>query len=107
MFSLSSGQQQQLAIARALVVNPRLYEPYEPTEGIQPNVAAEIGAALKLLKQEKAMSIWIVERKLPLIQEITDPFHILNRGEDAHSGAIESLVDASIQTYLTVQRLPG
>lgn len=100
--NLSGGQQQQLAIARALVLKPSLLILDEPTEGIQPSIVNEIAQALKTLNSEFDMTVWIVEQKLPIIQKIANRFHIMNRGAVVASGSIETLDEETMQTHLTV-----
>ena len=99
---LSGGQQQQLAIGRALVGEPRLLLLDEPTEGIQPNIISEIGRVLKYLTTEKGMTILLVEQYLDFVREYTDDFHIMNRGEIVASGETAKLEDETISKYLSV-----
>ncbi len=99
---LSGGQQQQLAIARALVIDPKLLILDEPTEGIQPNVISEICDIIKKLNQEKGMTVIIVEQKLPIARRIADKFVILERGTNVCSGLISNLDKEIIKKYLTV-----
>src|SRR6185312_2430041 len=83
---LSGGQQQQLAIARALVQRPRLLILDEPTEGIQPSIIKDIGRALQFLRNEKGMTILLVEQFLDFCREIADDIYIMDRGEIQHAG---------------------
>ena len=99
---LSGGQQQQLAIGRALVGEPRLLLLDEPTEGIQPNIISEIGRVLKYLTTEKGMTILLVEQYLDFVREYTDDFYIMNRGEIVASGETAKLEDETISKYLSV-----
>ena len=99
---LSGGQQQQLAIGRALVVDPKLLILDEPTEGIQPNIVTEIGDIINNLSKESGLTVLLVEQKLPIVRRIVDNFTILDRGRYAASGAINELSDELIQQYLTV-----
>ena len=99
---LSGGQQQQLAIGRALVGEPRLLLLDEPTEGIQPNIISEIGRVLKFLTAEKGMTILLVEQYLDFVREYTDDFYIMNRGEIVASGETAKLEDETISKYLSV-----
>ena len=99
---LSGGQQQQLAIGRALVGEPRLLLLDEPTEGIQPNIISEIGRVLKYLTTEKGMTILLVEQYLDFVCEYTDDFYIMNRGEIVASGQTAKLEDETISKYLSV-----
>lgn len=99
---LSGGQQQQLAIGRALVINPQLLILDEPTEGIQPNVILEICDIIKKLNTERGMTVILVEQKLPIARRVADKFVILDRGSNAHSGLMNELDDNLIKKYLTV-----
>ena len=99
---LSGGQQQQLAIARALLTEPKLLILDEPTEGIQPNIIDQIGEAIKLLRSEGKMSILLVEQYLDFCKELGDSFAILERGTVAASGKMDALSDQMIKQYLTV-----
>ena len=99
---LSGGQQQQLAIGRALVTQPKLLILDEPTEGIQPNIIQRIGEVLKVLCNERGMTILIVEQYLDFIREFCDTFTIMNRGQVVHHNDIESLSEELIVQYLHV-----
>lgn len=99
---LSGGQQQQLAIGRALVVDPKLLILDEPTEGIQPNVVQEIGDIIRKLNREAGLTVLLVEQKLPFARKVADRFCILDRGRQVASGAMAQLDDSIIQQYLTV-----
>jgi urea transport system ATP-binding protein len=99
---LSGGQQQQLAIARALLTKPKLLILDEPTEGIQPNIIDQIGDAIKLLREEGEMSILLVEQYLDFCKELGDNFAILERGSVAAAGAMKDLSDQMIKEFLTV-----
>lgn len=99
---LSGGQQQQLAIGRALVVDPKLLILDEPTEGIQPNIVQEIGDIIKKLTTEAGLTVLLVEQKLPIVRRIADNFHILDRGNVVAKGNINELSDDLIHNYLTV-----
>jgi urea transport system ATP-binding protein len=99
---LSGGQQQQLAIGRALVIDPQLLILDEPTEGIQPNVILEICDIIRKLNTERGMTVILVEQKLPIARRVADKFVILDRGSNAHSGLMSELDDDLIKKYLTV-----
>ena len=99
---LSGGQQQQLAIARALLTEPKLLILDEPTEGIQPNIIDQIGEAIKMLRGEGKMSILLVEQYLDFCKELGDNFAILVRGSVAASGPMTTLSDEMIKEFLTV-----
>lgn len=99
---LSGGQQQQLAIGRALGVDPKLLILDEPTEGIQPNIVQEIGDIIKSLTVEIGLTVLLVEQKLPIVRRIADNFVILDRGRNAAAGQIDALSDSLIREYLTV-----
>jgi urea transport system ATP-binding protein len=99
---LSGGQQQQLAIARALLTNPKLLILDEPTEGIQPNIIDQIGDAIKMLRAEGEMSILLVEQYLDFCKELGDDFAILERGSVAASGPMADLTDDVVRALLTV-----
>ncbi len=99
---LSGGQQQQLAIGRALVVDPSLLILDEPTEGIQPNIVHEIGDIIRQLTTDIGLTVLLVEQKLPIVRRIADNFSILDRGRKVAAGPIDQLSDELIKKYLTV-----
>lgn len=99
---LSGGQQQQLAIGRALVLEPRLLILDEPTEGIQPNIVREIGDVIKRLNREQGLTVLLVEQKLPFARQVASDFHILEKGRLVAEGNINALSDAVVQQYLSV-----
>jgi len=98
---LSGGQQQQLAIGRALALQPKLLVLDEPTEGIQPNVVNQIGDVLLQLREE-GMTILLVEQKLKFARRIAQNFCILDRGRVVAGGAMPDLSDELIARYLVV-----
>ncbi|MGR9085506.1 MAG: ATP-binding cassette domain-containing protein [Gammaproteobacteria bacterium] len=127
---LSGGQQQQLAIARAMVLKPRLLILDEPTEGIQPNIVSEIGdviyrlnrgrgisavkpgadgelrneihEAIAAINHELGVTVLLVEQKLPFAHKVADRFFILDRGRGVASGTMNELNEDLVKRYLTV-----
>ncbi|MCO6179230.1 urea ABC transporter ATP-binding subunit UrtE [Ciceribacter sp. RN22] len=99
---LSGGQQQQLAIGRALVMRPRLLVLDEPTEGIQPSIIKDIGRAIRYLRDSTGMAILLVEQYLDFCRELADYVYIMDRGEIVHEGAAETLDSADVRRHLTV-----
>jgi urea transport system ATP-binding protein len=99
---LSGGQQQQLAIGRALVTDPKLLILDEPTEGIQPNIVAEIGNIVRKLNREMGLTVLLVEQKLPFARKLADRFCLLDRGRAVAQGEMADLNEDLIQQYLTV-----
>ncbi|HTV78213.1 MAG TPA: urea ABC transporter ATP-binding subunit UrtE [Steroidobacteraceae bacterium] len=98
---LSGGQQQQLAIGRALVIEPTMLILDEPTEGIQPNIVHEIGDVIIKLR-EAGLTVLLVEQKLPIARRVADHFHMLDKGRLVISGAIGELSDELVRKHLTV-----
>ncbi|MGK0545276.1 urea ABC transporter ATP-binding subunit UrtE [Halomonas cupida] len=99
---LSGGQQQQLAIGRALVLEPKLLILDEPGEGIQPNIVAQIGEVIRRLIADDGLTVLLVEQKLPFTRRFADRFAILDRGRRVAEGDIASLSDEVVKRYLTV-----
>jgi len=99
---LSGGQQQQLAIGRALVTDPKLLILDEPTEGIQPNIVHEIGDIIRRLNREIGLTVLLVEQKLPFARRVADRFCLLDRGRTVAAGEMGALDEGLIQRYLRV-----
>ncbi len=99
---LSGGQQQQLAIGRALTMRPKLLVLDEPTEGIQPSVIKDIGRAITFLRQRGDMAILLVEQYLDFAHELADDFAVMDRGQIVHTGPAEDLDRADVRKFLTV-----
>ena len=98
---LSGGQQQQLAIGRALASDPRLLILDEPTEGIQPNIVHEIGDIIIRLNRE-GLSVLLVEQKLPFARRVADTFCIMDRGRTMAEGKMGDLSDDLVRRHLVV-----
>ncbi len=99
---LSGGQQQQLAIGRALVLDPKLLILDEPTEGIQPNIVQEIGDILLRLNHEQGLTILLVEQKLPFARRVADAFAVMEKGSVVAEGPIAGLTDEIVRRHLSV-----
>jgi urea transport system ATP-binding protein len=99
---LSGGQQQQLAIGRALVLDPKLLILDEPTEGIQPNIVHEIGDIILTLNRELGMTVLLVEQKLPFARRVASEFRVLEKGRCVAGGAISELTDDLVKEHLSV-----
>jgi urea transport system ATP-binding protein len=99
---LSGGQQQQLAIARALVLNPTILILDEPNEGIQPNIVQLIRDVLLKLNKEHGMTIILVEQKLPFARAVGEEFHLMEKGSVVASGPMSELNDELVGQYLAV-----
>ncbi len=99
---LSGGQQQQLAIARALVTQPSLLVLDEPTEGIQPSIIKDIGRAITYLREKGKMAILLVEQYFDFARELADTYAVMERGEVVLAGKGAEMVEAQVRRYLTV-----
>jgi urea transport system ATP-binding protein len=99
---LSGGQQQQLAIGRALVLEPKLLILDEPTEGIQPNIVHEIGNVILSLNRDAGVTVLLVEQKLPFARRVASDFRILEKGRCVVAGVIQTLTDEVVHAHLAV-----
>ncbi|MBS0003034.1 MAG: urea ABC transporter ATP-binding subunit UrtE [Thioalkalivibrio sp.] len=99
---LSGGQQQQLAIARALVLDPKVLILDEPGEGIQPNIVRQIGDVIRQLNSEIGLSVLLVEQKLPFARRVAHDFHIMEKGTVVAHGPIHALTDELVKEHLSV-----
>ena len=99
---LSGGQQQQLAIGRALVLEPSLLILDEPTEGIQPNIVHEIGEIILRLNRDAGLTVLLVEQKLPFARRVATDFRILEKGRCVAGGPIVDLTDDLVRAHLSV-----
>jgi urea transport system ATP-binding protein len=99
---LSGGQQQQLAIGRAMVLDPKLLILDEPAEGIQPNIVHEIGDIILRLNRDARLTVLLVEQKLPFARRVASEFRIIDKGRIMGSGPIAALTDDLVHQHLTV-----
>jgi urea transport system ATP-binding protein len=99
---LSGGQQQQLAIGRALVTRPRLLVLDEPTEGIQPSIIKDIGRAIAYLRERKDMAILLVEQYFDFARELADRFVVMERGEIIQHGDRSALEGDDVRQRLAI-----
>jgi urea transport system ATP-binding protein len=99
---LSGGQQQQLAIARALVIRPRLLLLDEPTEGIQPSIIKDLERVIRQLASRGNMAIVLVEQYFDFARRLADAYAVMDRGEIVAAGANAEMVEDEIRAHLTV-----
>lgn len=100
--NLSGGQQQQLAIARALTGRPSLLLLDEPTEGIQPSISQEIGQILKTLARERGISVLLVEQKIDFASPVTDYYYFMSRGAVVSQGSAEEMSMEELQKHISL-----
>jgi len=99
---LSGGQQQQLAIGRALCIDPKFLILDEPSEGIQPNIVSQIGEVIDYLTKEEEITVMLVEQKLPFARKHGDDFYVIDRGSVVANGEITQLSDEIVKQHLSV-----
>jgi urea transport system ATP-binding protein len=100
--SLSGGQQQQLALARALATDPRILLLDEPTEGIQPNIVSEIEGSLLRLKTELGKALILTEQHIKVAKAVCDLFIVMDQGQVVESGPISELTEETVDKYLAL-----
>ena len=100
--NLSGGQQQQLAIARALVSHPKLLILDEPTEGIQPSVIEDIAAAIEKVNKQLGITVLIVEQYLDFVLGISDRYYVIDKGEICLSGLTKDADEVLIQSKMSI-----
>ena len=99
---LSGGQQQQLAIGRALMTRPSLLVLDEPTEGIQPSIIKDIGRAISYLRGKGGMAIVLVEQYFEFARDLCDSFAVMDRGQVVLAGRKQDMVEADVRRHLSV-----
>ena len=100
--NLSGGQQQQLAIARALLTDPKVILFDEPTEGIQPNIVEQIEEVITRLNREHGITVILVDQNVELARRASQNFVILEKGRVAAKGAVSELTDQLVQRHMAV-----
>ncbi len=100
--NLSGGQQQQLAIARALATRPKVLLLDEPTEGIQPSIIKDMARTLKRIRDERGLSIVVSEQVLSFVMDVADRILVIEKGEIVHEESGESMNQEKIAAYLAV-----
>jgi len=99
---LSGGQQQQLAIARALTMRPKLIVLDEPTEGIQPSIIKDIGRAIDTLRKRGDMAILLVEQYFEFARDLADSYVVMDRGQVVLAGTRAAMVESDVRRHLSV-----
>jgi urea transport system ATP-binding protein len=99
---LSGGQQQQLAIGRALVIEPKVLILDEPNEGIQPNIVKQIGDVILKLNEEDGLTVILIEQKLGFARRVGKEFRLMEKGKIVASDKMDNLNDELIRQYLAV-----
>ena len=99
---LSGGQQQQLAIGRALAANPRVLILDEPTEGIQPSIIKEIGAVIRSLVEKRKMAVLLVEQYYDFAESLADSYAVMARGQITQAGPGSEMKDANVRNLIAI-----
>jgi urea transport system ATP-binding protein len=99
---LSGGQQQQLAIGRALAANPKVLILDEPTEGIQPSIIKEIGAVIRKLVRERNLAVLLVEQYYDFAESLADSYAVMSRGQITHAGAGHEMRERDVRSLITI-----
>jgi urea transport system ATP-binding protein len=99
---LSGGQQQQLAIGRALAANPRVLILDEPTEGIQPSIIKEIGAVIRSLVEKRKIAVLLVEQYYDFAESLADSYAVMARGQITQAGPGREMKDANVRNLIAI-----